>query len=69
MTPLGVVSLPAKLRQASGHKAGDQPIAETTSQGLLLCAAVTLPIELYTHERAREFDEAQSELATVSRPR
>jgi AbrB family looped-hinge helix DNA binding protein len=59
----GVVTLPAKLRQALGLKADDQLIAETTPEGLLLRPAVTLPIELYTPERVREFDDAETELA------
>ena len=61
----GVVTLPAKLRQAMGLKADDQLIAETTPQGLLLRPAVTLPLELYTPERVREFDEAEAELAAA----
>lgn len=61
----GVVTLPAKLRQAMGLKTDDQLIAETTPQGLLLRPAVTLPLELYTPERVQEFDEAEAELATV----
>jgi AbrB family looped-hinge helix DNA binding protein len=61
----GVVTLPAKLRQAMGLKADDQLIAETTPQGLLLRPAVTLPLELYTPERIQEFDAAEAELATV----
>jgi AbrB family looped-hinge helix DNA binding protein len=61
----GVVTLPAKLRRALGLKTDDQLIAETTAQGLLLRPAVTLPIELYTQERLKEFAEAQAELATV----
>ncbi len=65
----GVVTLPAKLRQAMGLKADDQLIAETTPQGLLLRPAVTLPLELYTAERVQEFDEAEAELAAVLRKR
>lgn len=61
----GVVTLPAKLRQALGLKADDHLIAETTPEGLLLRPAVTLPVEIYTPEREREFDEAEAELATV----
>ena len=61
----GVVTLPAKLRQAMGLKADDQLIAETTPQGLLLRPAVTLPLELYTPERVQEFDEAEAELSAV----
>jgi antitoxin PrlF len=59
----GVVTLPAKLRQALGLKADDQLIAETTSDGLLLRPAVTLPVEMYTPEREREFDQAEAKLA------
>ena len=61
----GVVTLPAKLRQAMGLKTDDQLIAETTPQGLLLRPAVTLPLELYTPERVQEFDQAEAELAVV----
>ena len=61
----GVVTLPAKLRQAMGLKADDQLIAETTPQGLLLRPAVTLPLELYTPERVQEFDTAEADLAAV----
>ncbi len=61
----GVVTLPAKLRQAMGLKADDQLIAETTPQGLLLRLAVTLPLELYTPERVQEFDAAEAALAAV----
>lgn len=61
----GVVTLPAKLRQALGLKADDHLIAETTPEGLLLRPAVTLPLELYSPEREREFDTAEAELAAV----
>ena len=61
----GVVTLPAKLRQALGLKADDQLIAETTPEGLLLRPSVTLPLEVYTPEREREFDAAEAELAAV----
>lgn len=68
ITSRGIVTLPAKLRQALGLKADDQLIAETTPEGLLLRPAVTLPVELYTPEREREFDEAEADLAPVLRP-
>ena len=61
----GVVTLPAKLREALGIKPDDQLIAETTPEGLLLRPAVTLPIEIYTAEREREFDEGEAELAAA----
>lgn len=65
----GVVTLPAKLRRALGLKADDQLIAETTPDGLLLRPAVTLPIEVYSDKRVREFDEAETELAAVLKKR
>jgi AbrB family looped-hinge helix DNA binding protein len=61
----GVVTLPAKLRQAMGLKADDQLIAETTPEGILLRPAVTLPVEMYTPHREKEFDSAEAELAAV----
>ena len=65
MNSRGVVTLPAKLRQAMGLKADDPLIAETTPQGLLLRPAITLPLEMYTDQRFAEFDQAEAELATV----
>ena len=61
----GLITLPAKLRQALGLKADDQLIAETTPEGILLRPAVTLPLELYSPQRLQEFDAAESELAAV----
>jgi AbrB family looped-hinge helix DNA binding protein len=65
ITSRGVITLPAKLREALGLKADDQLIAETTSEGLLLRPAVTLPVEIYSEDRIREFDAAESELAEL----
>ena len=65
VTRRGVVTLPAKLRESLGIKADDQLIAETTPEGLLLRPAVTLPIEIYTEKRVREFDAAEAALAQV----
>jgi AbrB family looped-hinge helix DNA binding protein len=67
VTSRGVVTLPTKLRQELGIKADDQLIAETTPEGLLLRPAVTLPVELYTEKRIREFDKAESDLDKVLR--
>ncbi|HQW37069.1 MAG TPA: AbrB/MazE/SpoVT family DNA-binding domain-containing protein [Usitatibacteraceae bacterium] len=61
----GLVTLPAKLRQAMGLKADDLLIAETTPEGLLLRPAVTLPVEMYSDKRIREFDAAEAEAAAV----
>jgi antitoxin PrlF len=59
----GVITLPAKLREALKLKSEDRLIAETTPDGLLLRPAVTLPVEIYTREREDEFDSAEAELA------
>jgi len=65
ITGRGVITLPAKLRKALGISAAEQLIAETTPEGILLRPAVTLPIELYSDQRLREFEEAEAELATT----
>lgn len=61
----GVVTLPAKLRRALGLNPDDDLIAETTPEGLLLRPAVTLPVEIYSAQREREFDDAEAELSEV----
>jgi hypothetical protein len=40
-------------------------IAETTPDGILLRPAATLPAEIYSKERIRESDEAETELAAA----
>jgi antitoxin PrlF len=65
ITSRGIITLPAKLRHALGVKANDQLIAETTPEGLLLRPAVTLPLEMYSPAREREFDAAEAELASL----
>ncbi len=65
VTSRGVVTLPAKLRNALGIKADDHIIAEATPEGILLRPAVTLPIEMYSAARIREFDDAEADLAAV----
>lgn len=65
ITARGVITLPAKLRHALGLSASDQLIAEATPEGLLLRPAVTLPIEIYSEDRLKEFAAAEAELAVV----
>jgi AbrB family looped-hinge helix DNA binding protein len=67
VTSRSVVRLPAKLRKALGIKAGGQLIAEITSKGLLLRRAVTLPIEIYSEKRIREFDDTETVLGEILR--
>ncbi len=61
----GVVTLPAKLRRAAGIRPDDQVIAETTPEGLLLRPVVTLPIEIYSEARLKEFAEEEAKLEKV----
>jgi antitoxin PrlF len=69
VTSRGVITLPARFRRALGLKADDQLIAEATPEGLLLRPAVTLPVEIYSDKRVREFDRGEAELAEVLRRR
>jgi bifunctional DNA-binding transcriptional regulator/antitoxin component of YhaV-PrlF toxin-antitoxin module len=64
----GVLTLPAKLRQAAGISPEEQVMAETTPEGILLRPAVTLPVEIYSDDRVREFDSAEADLAKVLPP-
>lgn len=68
MNRRGVVTLPAKLRRALGLNADCVLIAETTPEGLLLRPAVTLPVEIFSEKRVREFDEAEGDLEKVLPP-
>lgn len=68
ITSRGVITLPARVRRALGLRADDQLIAEVTPEGLLLRPAVTVPVEIYTPDREREFDEAEADLAAVLKP-
>jgi antitoxin PrlF len=58
----GVLTLPSKLRDAVGLRPEDPVIAEVTTDGLLLRPAVTLPLEIYSEARVREFDAAEADL-------
>jgi len=51
----GVLTIPARMREAFGIKANDELIIEDTEQGLLLRPSVSVPIELYTKDRIKEF--------------
>ena len=51
----GVLTIPARMREAFGIKANDELIIEDTEQGLLLRPSVSVPVELYTKERIKEF--------------
>ena len=59
----GTLTLPKPLRNAIGLDRGGTVVAEATDGGIVFRSSVTVPIEIYTDERIREFDEADAEVA------
>jgi AbrB family looped-hinge helix DNA binding protein len=57
----GVITIPVALRQLLGLKGNDELILEDTGGGILIRPAISVPLEVYTEERIREF--AQDEAA------
>ena len=55
MSERGVITIPAPLRQALGIKANDELILEEVAGGILLRPSASVPIEIYSEERIREF--------------
>ena len=51
----GVITIPAALRQALGLKANDELVLEDTHGGILIRPAISVPLELYSEARIREF--------------
>lgn len=51
----GVITIPARLREAFGLKPNDELIVEPVVEGILLRPSVSVPIEIYTEERIAEF--------------
>jgi AbrB family looped-hinge helix DNA binding protein len=60
----GVITIPAALRQLLGLKANDELILEDTGGGILLRPALSVPLEVYTEERIREFDRDDAAVGT-----
>jgi antitoxin PrlF len=56
----GVITIPARLREAFGLKADDELIVEPVVEGILLRPSMSVPVEMYTEQRIAEFaaDEA-----------
>ena len=63
VTKRGVLTLPVRFRRQLGLTGENLVIAESTPEGVLLRPAIALPIEIYTDERVREFNESEAELA------
>ena len=63
VTKRGVLTLPVRFRRQPGLTGENLVIAESTPEGVLLRPAIAQPIEIYTDERVREFNESEAELA------
>ncbi len=64
----GVITIPARMREAMGIKANDELIIEDTDRGLLLRPAFSVPVELYSEERIREFASDEEAVGKVLPP-
>jgi len=65
MNERGVITIPATLRRAFGLQAGDELIAEDTTEGILLRPSVSVPIELYSEERIADFASEAAAIETL----
>jgi len=61
----GVITIPARMRDAFGLKANDELIIEDTEDGLLLRPAFSVPIEVYSEDRIREFASDESAIGKL----
>ena len=69
MNERGVITLPARLRRTLGLETDDRLIAEIVPGGLLLRPTATLPVEIYSEAREREFDREEAALGrALARP-
>ncbi len=64
----GVITIPARMRTALGLKANDQLIIEDTENGLLLRPAFSVPMEIYSEDRIREFASDQNAIGKILPP-
>lgn len=51
----GTLTLPKEMREMVGIKAGGQVVVQASSDGILLRAGFTVPVEIYSPERVAEF--------------
>ncbi|MCX6985527.1 MAG: AbrB/MazE/SpoVT family DNA-binding domain-containing protein [Lentisphaerae bacterium] len=63
----GTLTIPKALRKTLGLDKGGTLYAENTKGGIVLRPTVTFPIEIYTDDRVKEFDESDSELESLLR--
>jgi len=63
----GTLTLPKELRQRIGLSGEGQVVAEETSEGILIRAGATFPVELYTDKRVAEFKRHNEQALTSFR--
>jgi AbrB family looped-hinge helix DNA binding protein len=57
----GVLTLPKDIRVRYGLEEGGQIVVEETDDGILLRPAITFPIESYSDDRVKEFENNNEE--------
>ena len=65
MNERGTITIPAALRKSFGLKSHERLIIEDTEEGLLLRPSVSVPIEIYTEERIKEFAKDEKAIADI----
>lgn len=68
LTKRGVITIPAKFREAFGLNADDELILESVEEGLLIRPSMSVPLEIYSEARIAEFAEDEEALAPLLRP-
>jgi len=61
----GVITIPAKLREAYGLKPNDELLIEASEQGFFLRPSLSVPLEMYTEERIAEFSGDEEALSDI----
>lgn len=57
----GTVTLPKDIRQKFGLEQGGQVVVENTAEGVLLKPGVTFPVETYSKDRLKQFEQTNEE--------
>ncbi len=57
----GTLTLPKDLRKKYGLEGVDQVAIEESSEGLIIRACATFPIEIYSDERVIEFNQSNEQ--------
>jgi len=63
MNSRGTLTIPMKVREKIGMGKGGMVIAEESDGGLILRPGRFFPVEIYSDERVKEFDQGDKKLA------